>query len=390
MQTYETMLCPATANNPRYGEGSALQLDNGDLLLIYGEFYTSIQGDMGAAHLLGRISKNNGREWGQPFVVVENDAITLFSAGLLRLPSGRFILAYCRKATVEGGITVQGVEGASCIPWLRYSDDEGKTWSDPWPVSCAASADHWTMNNDRLVRHSSGRLLMPVSPLMPRGDGNPYYSSSMCVYSDDEGLTWQKSATELRINAMDGLQEPCVVERRDGSLLMFMRTSLGHQYRSTSRDRGQTWIEAVAVPELVSPVSPVSVKRIPANGDLLAIFNKNYDPIGAYGPCAMGLRTPLTATISQDDGETWTYLRNIENEPKLTFDYTSITFLDTDEVMLTYHSTQFFGELKKWRRSMKLKILPVGWFYEGSGSGAYAMPPWPYKSAWPLNNVKET
>ena len=174
-----------------------------------------------------------------------------------------------------------------------------------------------------------------------------------------------------------------MVELRDGSLMMFMRTSLGHQCRSISNDRGQTWSDVEPVPELISPVSPVSVKRIPSTGDLLAVFNKTYDPIGCRGPCAMGWRTPLTATISLDDGKTWSLLRNIENDPKLVFDYVSITFLDSDEVLLTYHVTEFFGQLYKWRRNLKLKILPVQWLYEEAGSGKTALPAWPKNTGWP-------
>ena len=91
----------------------------------------------------------------------------------------------------------------------------------------------------------------------------------------------------------------------------------------------------------------------------------------------MGWRTPLTATVSVDDGKTWSLLRNVENDPKLTFDYVSITFLEGDEVLLTYHLTEFFGSLVKWRRNLKLKILPVPWFYESAGAGKTQIPPWP-------------
>ena len=97
----------------------------------------------------------------------------------------------------------------------------------------------------------------------------------------------------------------------------------------------------------------------------------------------MGWRSPLTATISLDDGKTWSLLKNIENDPKLAFDYVSITFLEGDEVLLTYHVTQMFGHIYKWRRNLKLKILPIAWFYEDAGSGKTAIPAWPENTAWP-------
>ena len=183
---------------------------------------------------------------------------------------------------------------------------------------------------------------------------------------------------------MDGLQEPGVVELNDGSIMMFMRTSVGHQCRSISRDCGKTWGPVEPVLEMISPVSPVSVKRIPSTGHLLAIFNKTYDPLCAHGPCHMGWRTPLTATVSLDDGTSWSLLRNIENDPEVTYDYVSITMLDTVEVLLTYHWTRFYSESPTdWKRHLKLKILPVKWFYEDSGTGKTALPPWTMKTAWP-------
>jgi len=241
-------------------------------------------------------------------------------------------------------------------------------------MNAAEETDYLCLNNDRLVVHSSGRMLAPVAPLKPR-ENDPYYSRSTCCYSDDEGRTWLKSDTVLELDAMDGLQEPGVVELLDGSVMMFMRTSMGHQYRSFSADRGQTWSEPEPILELISPVSPACIKRIPSTGHLLAVFNKTYDPHGFKRPCGTGWRTPLTATISLDDGNTWSLLRNIENDPKLTFDYTSITFLDGDEVLFTYHLTEFFGEITHWRRNLKLTILPVAWFYDPrAGGGKTSLP----------------
>lgn len=391
MAPHEMMLCTATAANPRYGEGSVLELPDGALLAAYGEFCTSNQGDMGAAHVLGRTSRDRGRTWDEPVEIVANDCITTFSVSLLRLPSGRILLAYIRKEQVEGGVDCQGVPSACSRPWFRTSDDNGRTWGPPWVMDALEENAYWTFNNDRLVRHSSGRLLYPGAPMLPGGDDDPYHSSTICVYSDDEGRTWTLSRTRLELDAMDGLQEPCVVERLDGSLLMYMRTSLGHQCRSVSTDRGETWGPVEPVLELVSPVSPVSVKRIDSTGHLLAIFNKTYDPLMNNGPCGMGWRTPLNATISLDDGETWSLLRNVENDPKFTYDYVSITMLQGDEVLLTYHWTAWEDrhDLYSWRRHYKLKILPVSWFYEGAGEQHSNMiPPFPKKMSWPPQRPK--
>lgn len=74
-------------------------------------------------------------------------------------------------------------------------------------------------------------------------------------------------------------------------------------------------------------------------------------------------KQPLTAAISRDDGRTWGLQRNIEIYPRHEFDYPSISFL-RDQVLLTYHETEWMSEkLTDWRRNLKLKVMPLDWFY---------------------------
>ena len=81
---------------------------------------------------------------------------------------------------------------------------------------------------------------------------------------------------------------------------MLMRTGMGGQYKSVSQDGGETWTEP-APTTLTGTAAPVSISRIPSTGDLLAIWNNN---LGKDRPGNVG-RTPLTAAISKDEGETW-------------------------------------------------------------------------------------
>ena len=104
-----------------------------------------------------------------------------------------------------------------------------------------------------------------------------------------------------------------MIERRDGSLLALLRTSLGKLYRGWSTDAGETWSEPVAT-ELDSPSVATCMKRIPG-GDLLLIWNDT--PPYAVSIPGSGLthqpRNPLRSAISQDDGETWRNRRTIED-----------------------------------------------------------------------------
>ena len=128
--------------------------------------------------------------------------------------------------------------------------------------------------------------------------------------------------------------------------MMLMRTGLGGQYKSISTDGGQTWSEPVPTP-LRGTAAPVSISRIPATGDLLAIWNHN--------PGAK-TRNPLTAAVSKDEGETWQHFRNLEDAPGDAWAYPAVTWVG-DRALVTYFN--YKGGL-----SLKLRSLPASWFYE--------------------------
>lgn len=346
---FEQILRPTSPTNPRNGEGSMIELQDGSLFLAFGEFYSTNAGDYGAAHICGMRSRDRGRNWTPSFPLVENDVLTTFSASLLRLHSGKILMAYCRKHSRTQGRF-----------WMQASSDEAQTWSVPWPSTPAEG--YFVMNNDRLVQLSTGRILQPVAIIPPDvTEDDPFHCITTALYSDDEGLTWAPSRTLLDVPAIDGLQEPGIVELKDGSLMMYYRTSLGCQYCSWSTDQGESWSLPEAMDGLVSPVSPASIKRIPQTGDLLAIYN--HQPPNLDRPRRYRGRFPLTAAISQDEGQTWQLQRNVETNAAYEYDYTSITFVE-DEVLLTYHQVQVFGGGEgQYYRNLKLKILPVAWFY---------------------------
>jgi hypothetical protein len=127
---------------------------------------------------------------------------------------------------------------------------------------------------------------------------------------------------------------------------MLMRTGMGGQYKSISKDGAQTWSEPVPTP-LVGTAAPVSISRVPKTGDLLAIWNRN--------PGA-SRRNPLTAVVSKDEGETWGQVRNIEDAADDAWAYPAVTWVKNN-ALITYFN--YKGGL-----SLKLKVLPAEWFYQ--------------------------
>lgn len=336
---FEYFVAPATDTNMRNSEADMLQLRDGRLMLAWIEFYTEKGSDWGPARISAMYSRDRGRTWRGKFTLQENIAtMNVMEPDLLRLKSGKILFLFCRKNSE-----------ADCLPMVRLSTDEARTFSHPQPLPIEPSPSYTGFNHDRAIQLSSGRILMPLFYTTDyRVDR---HIRSRVYYSDDEGATWRPSRTILDIPASRaGAQEPGVIELKDGRILLWLRTDQGKIYRSYSNDRGETFSEPQPM-ALNSVLSPQSIKRIPSTGDLLLVWN--------YSTRA---RFPLTAAISKDEGETWTHFRNLDQDPAHTYAYTSIEFVK-DRALFTYYAGPPPAEKSGPRWNLKLKSAPVRWFY---------------------------
>ncbi|HEO71262.1 MAG TPA: exo-alpha-sialidase [Candidatus Hydrogenedentes bacterium] len=331
-------------DNPRNSEGDFVHLDDGRILFVYTHF-TGGGADHSEAHLASRVSSDAGRTWSdQDVVLLPNEGgCNVMSVSLLRLDSGAIALFYLRKNSNE-----------DCIPYLRTSTDEAKTWSDP--IRCIPRQGYFVVNNDRVIQLHSGRLLIPASLHGLPGKGFFSRGIAMCFLSDDGGATWRQSASTLEAPAgsKSGLQEPGVIQCEDGRLMMLCRTDQGCQMRSWSNDGGDTWSPA-EMTNIRSPVSPASFERIPKTGDWLLVWN-NHTGIPKE---LEGKRTPFTLAVSPDEGRTWHHLQDLYDDPDGWYCYTAITFAK-DHVLLGHCA----GDPKVGRLSRsKITRIPVDALY---------------------------
>ncbi len=318
----------ATPGNPRNSESDIVQLADGRLLLAWTEFYAGVGDDHGAARIVGCVSSDLGQTWGKPHTLVENDGgCNVMEVNFLRLRNGRLALFHCQKNVEVGS------EGTpDCRVMLRQSADEGCSFGPAKPLT----------EGQRYVETASGRgLMLSGGRILVECDA---LESAFCLLSDDDGITWREGA-HVR-PTQGGCWEPAAVELRDGRVLMFLRTALGGQYQTISADGGLTWSEPALSP-LTGSGSPVSIERLPATGDLLAIWNHDVGSARA--------RNPLTAAISRDGGRTWGQFRNVATAPDNAFAYPSVTFVG-ETALLTYFDYRD-------GISLFLQRIPVAWFY---------------------------
>ncbi|PQO27811.1 exo-alpha-sialidase [Blastopirellula marina] len=342
---------PPGPGNPRNSEGDVVQLKDGKVLLIYTHFVGG-SGDHAKAHLASRISEDGGQTWSdEDQLVIPNEAgLNVMSVSLLRLADGRLALFYLRKNS-----------HVDCRPQMRISTDEGKTWGEATSLIPDEDLGYYILNNDRVVQLSSGRLIAPVAQHVGPGMRiRNNAAETLVYYSDDAGETWKRSqyaARPPKRNGQDVLtQEPGVVELTDGRLMMWIRTNAGSQFVTYSQDQGETWSQ-LEPSNMLSPISPATIERIPKTGDLLLIWNDHSDI-----PASLkGKRTPLRSAISKDDGKTWTHVKTLEDSPTGWYCYIALDFID-DHAVMAYCA----GDRRENNglAVTNTQRLPVEWFYE--------------------------
>jgi len=343
------LLIQPTKQYPRYGEGSLVELKDGRLFLCYTRFERGSH-DNSLADIVARTSKDNGATWGRTRVLVGRDEAkeNVMSASILRLKSGDLLLLYVRK---NGW--------GDCNAYVRRSTDEFKTLGEP--VCVTGTKGYHVVNNDRAVQLSTGRIVVPAA-LHPCRDGTrktwtPYGRPRVFV-SDDNGKTWRLAGLVPTPKRKVMLQEPGIVERKNGRLRMWMRTDAGCQYESVSDDAGHTWTTPKPG-KIQSPLSPASIRRVPWTGDLMLVWNDHSgDHSYPKDQPRYRDRSPVCAAISTDDGKTWRKSRVIENDLSGCFAYFSITFLD-DRALVGYFSKKKGAT----RFALKVVSLPRRWLY---------------------------
>jgi predicted neuraminidase len=178
-------------------------------------------------------------------------------------------------------------------------DSENPTWSEQRFIASGVM-----MNKPTVL--STGEWLFPVALWEDNRWGrhrdrwrNPNTSAtdnSAKVYvSRDKGATFNfLSSVNVPVDSRT-YDEHQIVERKDGSLWMWIRTRHGIG-KSVSTNRGRTWSEFQPSSNIQNPDARFFISRL-ASGNLLLVKN---------GPIEIRTdRSHIMAFISKDDGLTW-------------------------------------------------------------------------------------
>lgn len=354
-----TWIAPHDQRYQRRSEASAVPLQNGNVLVAWCELIGA--SDNAKGYIAAIELTPDGKPIGEPRVVMPTPAggLNTLSPALRRLPDGSLGMAFSYRMSTK-------------VASRRFSrsEDEGRTWSAPVLVS-DGSDTYMTGCNDRLTVHSTGRLL---APLHCSDDWDKHHLHVKVAYSDDHGRNWKMGRSKLelplvrwldengqpsrRITLESGPHEPAIAERADGSLFMTMRTSMGTQFFSESLDRGETWTDLRSL-EVISPLAPAQVTRIPGSDQLLMVWTPNWEAAGRM----MGKRNTIMAAISDDGGLTWPHARRkiLLHDARASTDYPSVMH-HNGEVWITLRVSSGPGILQGQTGTALMRV-PLGWFF---------------------------
>ena len=224
-----------------------------------------------------------------------------------------------------------------CRPKIVFSNDECRSWSEPVEITDVPSA-YFVVNNDRLVQLKSGRLILPAAHHQYKDAGKFGTGIIKFFLSDDNGKSWRLSKHYIYpvANSMlRGLMEPGVIELKDGTLMCFIRTAAGCQYKAFSKNGGESWSAAEPAKEFRSPESPLSMKRDPANGKIYAVWNDHSKRALIPASSKFWKRSPLVIAESTDEGVSWQNHRVLEKSENHGFCYIAMLF-DGAQLYLGY------------------------------------------------------
>ncbi|NOX56945.1 MAG: exo-alpha-sialidase [Planctomycetes bacterium] len=261
-----------------------------------------------------KISTDRGRTWSKMIIVEDPGELwsAANAAAVTDQTTKRVWVFYVRCKPGRGTHAARpGTEDVQNL--ARWSDDNGRTWSEPIDLTRVArdfDDPQWRITvpgPGGAIQTSKGRLIVACWSYAPMRD--------FVIYSDDHGQTWHRSSP---VPSEEGINENQVVELVDGRILMDGRQSRGDcRLLSESRDGGQTWSPPRPGPK-VTPVMCGIERFTRAHG----LGTK--DRIVWTGPQGPG-RMKLAIWTSYDEGLSFKNPRLIYDGPSA---YSDLTLLD--------------------------------------------------------------
>eukprot|EP00041_Stephanoeca_diplocostata_P011437 m.189871 g.189871 ORF g.189871 m.189871 type:complete len:468 (+) comp18535_c0_seq4:125-1528(+) len=280
-------LVSGTGGYHTYRIPAIVRLPNGHLLL-FAEGRKLSSADHGWNDIVVTRSTDNGASWLNATLVygeaTPSKMVTIGNPSPIALTganAGKVVLVACRN-NIE-------------VLVLR-SSDYGYTWSDAEYITKSAVKPSWTWvatgPPQGLELQPSGRLLISAD----HKSGDAFGSHSM--YSDDHGATWT-----LGGSIVDG-NECQAARTANGSLIMNMRSQLGHRLFAWSHDNGVSWSPPTSTPFF----NGLTYAGGACEGSTISVGTS----LIFSTPFSTTSRANMTLFRSVDNGASWEFFKNVD------------------------------------------------------------------------------
>lgn len=344
--------------NDKHNHGSGIvECPNGDLLTIW--YHGSGERTADDVKLLGARMKKGSTTWSEPFDMADTPELPDCNSTIFIDPRGTLWIFY---------VAIQDNQWGGALLKYRtstnYQNDGPPVWD--WqdvihtrPLKLAETYEKLLEGAEeklkaviavepKLAEEIAGireatkdklasRLgwMTRVHPIMTSdsrlmlGLYSDVFNCSLVTYTDDWGKTWHCSEpiAPAEVNML-GLVQPALVMRKNGDIVAYMRDNGIPKYVRTavSHDGGITWPEVgfeKTIRDSGSSVEALVLK----SGRWLLVNNALTDG-----------RHRLVAHLSEDEGKTWKYIRDIETaEPeKGSFSYPGLIQAKDGTLHITY------------------------------------------------------
>lgn len=197
--------------------------------------------------------------------------------------------------------------GAGYLFWgsyVRYSDDQGHTWSDyiELPVDGAGNVAGGPFSSGavalrgRMVEMQDGSLLLAG---YAAGGGLTGNQQTSFFTSDNAGVTWSRHPQKLEMAGVD-LQEPSIAAWPEGEVSVFHRTRNNGDRLVVSRSKdGQTFSDPKTLEIIGHPYDPLVLP----DGRLFLVYGYRHKPMGVRARVASnfeGLASAREMVIRDD------------------------------------------------------------------------------------------
>ena len=268
-----------------------MRLANGDLLCFW--FSGTWEGQSEVGIVMSRLAKGSHR-WSPTVLIDRHEGESYQNPAAFQDRSGAIHLFHTTQPA-------NGGEDEARVLQLT-SQDNGRTWKGPEVLFDKPGA---------YARHpplilADGSWLLPLYYSTSKGIGEGADTNySVTKLSKDDGRTWE----ECPMPGSEGKVQPSIVTVPHGRLIAFFRSRASDFiYRSDSSD-GCHWspLQATGLPNNNASVQALTLH----DGNIVMVFDNSSDDRSGSKRIS-GLRKPLSIAMSEDEGKTWKYIRDVE------------------------------------------------------------------------------